>query len=48
MLQKRKQHDLLDAWAQKTMPPDTYRWPLKAEDNRLDATPQTLASVADN
>jgi len=35
VLQRRRDKELLAAWCRTVKPPDTYRWPLRAEDNWL-------------
>jgi choline-sulfatase len=36
VLQRRRDKEILAAWCRTVRPPDTYRWPLKAEDNWLE------------
>ena len=35
VLQRRRDKEILAAWCRTVKPPDTYRWPLRAEDNWL-------------
>jgi choline-sulfatase len=39
MAKRRRDKDLLGAWARKTAPPSTYLWPVQPEQNRLDRQP---------
>jgi choline-sulfatase len=39
MRRRRADKDLIGTWAQKTAPGDLYRWDMRADQNRLDASP---------
>jgi hypothetical protein len=39
MRRRRADKDLIGTWAQKTAPSDQYRWDMRADQNRLDASP---------
>jgi choline-sulfatase len=39
MRRRRADKDLIGTWAQKTAPGDQYRWDMRADQNRLDASP---------
>ncbi|MFN8701810.1 MAG: sulfatase-like hydrolase/transferase [Rhodospirillales bacterium] len=39
MRRRRADKDLIGTWAQKTAPGDQYRWEMRADQNRLDASP---------
>lgn len=41
MARRRRDKDLLGAWARETQPPSTYLWPVRPEQNRLDRNTKT-------